>query len=129
MEDNGLHKFESVKIIAFCFLPVAGADKGKQGDPREGQKKRQKRGVNEEWTVRRAGAEVDRQDSGGETEVVRGAGTKLKTTWELLLPIWDVEDRPEAMQHVETVNAMSLENVFAYKQHYEQQRVIGPRCR
>ena len=102
-------------------MPIAGADKGKQGDPREGQKKRQKRGVTEEWTVRRAGAEVDRQDSERETEVVQEARTKLKTTWELLLPIWDVEDRPEVMQHVETVNAMSLENVFAYKQHYEQQ--------
>ena len=44
-----------------------------------------------------------------------------KSTWELLLPIWDLEERPEAMQHEETVNAMTLENVFAYKQHFEQQ--------
>ena len=45
----------------------------------------------------------------------------LKSTWELLLPIWDVEERPEAMLHIPTVNAMTLDNVFAYKQHWEQQ--------
>ena len=50
-----------------------------------------------------------------------GAGEARKTTWELLLPIWDVDERPEAMQHMATVNAMTLENVFAYKQHWEQQ--------
>ena len=62
-------------------------------------------------------------DSQGVEERSGGSGraTRLRTTWELLLPIWDIEDRPEAMQHVETVNAMSLDNVFAYKQHYEQQ--------
>ena len=72
----------------------------------------------EEWTVRESGA-----DSQGVEERSGGSGgaTRLRTTWELLLPIWDVEDRPEAMQHMETVNAMSLENVFAYKQHFEQQ--------
>ena len=48
-------------------------------------------------------------------------GGSLKSTWELLLPIWDLEDRPAAMQHEATVNAMSLDNVFAYKSHYEQQ--------
>ena len=72
----------------------------------------------EEWTVRESGA-----DSQGVEERSGGSGgaTRLRTTWELLLPIWDVEDRPEAKQHMETVNAMSLENVFAYKQHFEQQ--------
>ena len=57
------------------------------------------------------------QESGGSGT----APSKLKSTWELLLPIWDLEDRPEAMQHEATVNAMSLENVFAYKAHFEMQ--------
>ena len=52
---------------------------------------------------------------------VEGQAGALKSTWELLLPIWDLEDRPAAMQHEATVNAMSLDNVFAYKSHYEQQ--------
>ena len=57
-------------------------------------------------------------DEGRRAEGQAGA---LKSTWELLLPIWDLEDRPAAMQHEGTVNAMSLDNVFAYKSHYEQQ--------
>ena len=90
---------------------------GQEEEPETGKKKR-RRGVNEEWTVRERESERQegRVDNSGS-----GAGGRLKTTWELLLPIWDIEDRPEAMQHMETVNAMSLDNVFAYKQHYEQQ--------
>ena len=90
---------------------------GQEEEPETGKKKR-RRGVNEEWTVRERESERQegRVDNSGS-----GTGGRLKTTWELLLPIWDIEDRPEAMQHMETVNAMSLDNVFAYKQHYEQQ--------
>ena len=62
------------------------------------------------------GRQEERTGGGGGSSSV-----KLKTTWELLLPIWDIEDRPEAMQHMETVNAMSLDNVFAYKLHFELQ--------
>ena len=88
---------------------------GQEEEPETGKKKR-RRGVNEEWTVRERESERQegRVDNSGS-----GTGGRLKTTWELLLPIWDIEDRPEAMQHMETVNAMSLDNVFAYKQHYE----------
>ena len=67
----------------------------------------------EEWVLRRGSSEAARP--------VEEAAGVLKSTWELLLPIWDVEERPEAMQHVATVNAMTLENVFAYKLHWEQQ--------
>ena len=92
--------------------------RGRQEEEPETGKKKRRRGVNEEWTVREKGEE--RQE--GRADINGGGdGGRLKTTWELLLPIWDIEDRPEAMQHVETVNAMSLDNVFAYKQHYEQQ--------
>ena len=92
--------------------------RGRQEEEPETGKKKRRRGVNEEWTVREKGKE--RQEGGVDING-GGDGGRLKTTWELLLPIWDIEDRPEAMQHVETVNAMSLDNVFAYKQHYEQQ--------
>ena len=71
--------------------------------------------------MRASGGETVRRDEERGGEVTQGAKSKLKTTWELLLPIWDVEDRPEAMQHEETVNRMSLDNVFAYKEHFEQQ--------
>ena len=92
--------------------------RGRQEEEPETGKRKRRRGVNEEWTVREK--EKDRQE--GRVDINSGGdGGRLKTTWELLLPIWDIEDRPEAMQHVETVNAMSLDNVFAYKQHYEQQ--------
>ena len=67
----------------------------------------------EEWVLRRGSSEAARP--------VEEAAGVLKSTWELLLPIWDVEERPEAMQHVATVKAMTLENVFAYKLHWEQQ--------
>ena len=60
----------------------------------------------EGWSVRQPAPDKRRAD--------RNAG-ELKTTWELLLPIWDLDDRPAAMQHEATVNAMSLDNVFAYK--------------
>ena len=83
----------------------------------EKTKRKRRRIVNEEWTVRSSGTE--RQEVRGSSG--SSGGVTLRTTWELLLPIWDIEDRPEAMQHMETVNAMSLDNVFAYKQHYEQQ--------
>ena len=66
----------------------------------------------EGWSVRQPAPDKRRAD--------RSAG-ELKTTWELLLPIWDLDDRPAAMQHEATVNAMSLDNVFAYKSHFEQQ--------
>ena len=46
---------------------------------------------------------------------------QVKSTWDLLLPIWDLDDRPEIMQHEATVNTMSLESAFAYKLHYENQ--------
>ena len=46
---------------------------------------------------------------------------QVKSTWDLLLPIWDLDDRPEIMQHEATVNTMSLESTFAYKLHYENQ--------
>ena len=92
--------------------------RGRQEEEPETGKRKRRRGVNEEWTVREK--EKERQE--GRVDINGGGdGGRLKTTWELLLPIWDIEDRPEAMQHVETVNAMSLDNVFAYKQHYEQQ--------
>ena len=68
----------------------------------------------EVWSTRQPVSAGGRQPGGM-------AGSGVKTTWELLLPIWDIEDRPEAMQHEETVNAMTLDNVFAYKSHYEQQ--------
>ena len=47
--------------------------------------------------------------------------TRIKSTWELLLPIWDLEERPEAMLHEPTVNAMTLDSTFAYKAHFELQ--------
>ena len=82
------------------------------------RKRRQTRGVSEEWLLKEGRRDVRRTGAEGSGPPELG---KLKTTWELLLPIWDMEDRPEAMQHEETVNSMSLDNVFAYTQHFEQQ--------
>ena len=73
-------------------------------------------GVRESWALRDG-----REEERGRERVGAVSDGGRKSTWELLLPIWDVEERPEAMQHEETVNAMTLENVFAYKQHFEQQ--------
>ena len=64
------------------------------------------------WSIRQSGEGRHRAET---------TSSGLKSTWELLLPIWDMDDRPAAMQHEATVNAMSLDNVFAYKSHFEQQ--------
>ena len=68
----------------------------------------------EEWTV--SGGALESQVRGG-----GGGGVPVASTWDLLLPIWDMEDRPEIMQNRAAVDGMSLENAFAYKQHYEAQ--------
>ena len=65
------------------------------------------------WSLRE-----ERSDRQGQREP---ANEIVKSTWDLLLPIWDLEDRPEAMQHEATVNKMSLADAFAYQQRYEQQ--------
>ena len=61
--------------------------------------------------------------SSGDEEPVPAQGTPVRpaTTWELSLAIWDVEDRPEAMQNQTTVNSMTLSEVFSFKEHYMQQ--------
>jgi len=51
----------------------------------------------------------------------RPALPRAASTWELSLAIWDVEDRPEAMQSEATVNTMTLAELFAFKDHYIQQ--------
>ena len=56
-----------------------------------------------------------------EPAIVRVALPKPASTWELSLAIWDVEDRPEAMQNEATVNSMTLSEVFAFKEHYQLQ--------
>ena len=68
----------------------------------------------EEWTV--SGGALESQVRGG-----GGGGVPVASTWDLLLPIWDMEDRPEIMQNRAAVDGMTLENAFAYKQHYEAQ--------
>jgi len=69
------------------------------------------------WGLGRARSSPDSTDvSSGDEE-----DSDFKSTWDLLLPIWDIEDRPEAMLHKATVNKMTLADAFAYQQRYEQQ--------
>ena len=41
------------------------------------------------------------------------------STWDLSLSIWPLEDRPETMTNPAVVNAMPLQTLFAFKEHYE----------
>jgi len=41
------------------------------------------------------------------------------STWDLSLSIWPLEERPEAMTKPAVVNAMTLQNLFSFKEHYE----------
>ena len=41
------------------------------------------------------------------------------STWQLMLGIWPVEDRPEEMTRPEVVNALTLDQLITYKNHYE----------
>ena len=47
-----------------------------------------------------------------------GTSTGL-STWNLLLRIWPIEDRPEEMQDPETVAALTFDQLIKYKKHYE----------
>ena len=100
--ENGCYLFSEARELG-VRVPVAGAEEGR----------RTRGGGREEWILRSRRV--------AESEQRAGPVVPLKSTWELLLPIWDVEERPEAMQHEATVNAMTLDNVFAYKLHWEQQ--------
>lgn len=48
------------------------------------------------------------------------AAAGVSSLWDLTLPLWDVEDRPEHMRIKETVNTLSLANFLAFKEHFEQ---------
>ena len=41
------------------------------------------------------------------------------STWQLMLGIWPVEDRPEEMTKPEVVNSLSFDQLITYKNHYE----------
>ena len=47
------------------------------------------------------------------------AGSAGLSTWNLLLRIWPIEDRPEEMQDPETVAALTFDQLIKYKKHYE----------
>jgi hypothetical protein len=71
-----------------------------------------------EWRIPRRNQGADR--SAMAVSTTRG---NMASTWDLMaaLAVWPMEDRPEAMLNPDTVNAMSLETVFTFKEHYEQQ--------
>ena len=41
------------------------------------------------------------------------------STWQLMLGIWPVEDRPEEMTRQEVVNSLTFDQLITYKNHYE----------
>ena len=41
------------------------------------------------------------------------------STWQLMLGIWPVEDRPEEMTRPEVVNSLTFDQLITYKNHYE----------
>ena len=47
--------------------------------------------------------------------VVSGA----MTTWQLMMGIWPMEDRPEEMTREEVVNSLTFDQLITYKNHYE----------
>jgi len=51
--------------------------------------------------------------------IPRKAASGGISTWDLALSIWPLEDRPEAMTDPVTVNAMTLQTLFSFKEHYE----------
>lgn len=75
--------------------------------------------LDEEWTVRQDRDVRDRSP-------VRGAAVHVESVsgasslWDLTLPLWDVDDRPEHMRIKETVNSLTLSNFLAFKEHFEQ---------
>ena len=40
-------------------------------------------------------------------------------TWNLMLRIWPLEDRPDEMKIPEVVNGLSFDQLIKYKKHYE----------
>jgi len=65
----------------------------------------------EEWQVR--------QEPTARYTIPRKADSAEVSTWDLALSIWPLEDRPETMTRPAVVNAMTLQNLFAFKEHYE----------
>ena len=64
------------------------------------------------WGIRGAAAATPRV-------VQPSAGGGVMTTWQLMLGIWPVEDRPEEMTKPEVVNSLSFDQLITYKNHYE----------
>jgi len=74
--------------------------------------------VAEEWSVRDSTVEERVTATPAPLTVPRPTLPKPASTWELSLAIWDLEDRPEALQNETTVNSMTLSEVIAFKEHF-----------
>ena len=94
------------------IIPEKPASRKREREGKQGPEEAKSRKKQENWIVKGNSDKHERRQDSSE---------KPKSTWEILLPIWDLDDRPEAMQHEATVNSMSLENAFSYKAHFEQQ--------
>ena len=97
-----------------------GAGTGVESGPRRRRSERVQRGARRH--AGEAGPAVSWEVRGAAVAPVAvqpvAAGGSM-STWQLMLGIWPVEDRPEEMTRPEVVNSLTFDQLITYKNHYE----------
>jgi hypothetical protein len=108
----GFCDYKSCVLIAGRTRRAAGADRSVERQAARELNRRSAAADNPglpSWTVRSQG------------ELNGGAGVPAPvSTWELMLELWPLEERPDNMRKREVVNALTFDQMVTYKKLFDQ---------